>query len=1174
MIGINCLFRNTSLIKDLHNMVEYMGYDRVANGKDPSVTGIYRDLRKAGVEVDLRSVGEIYKNALSHVDDRFTQRSEVDKITGRDMEYTLRNLMLRAPKEGEQQIGRMSPEEYITSGLMKTFYNDVVEDTRTKSVMRELQDAAYKQAQRMVGDLPSENESPTPEHWQETVNRALELDNKGYKTLNGTMNNAHTLFEGMKAELSKRSAEIGMSHDHELVDQWHDYVNSLENATYSLLLSKDQAKNVLHGAMKDAGYVKDLKDGRSVLDWNKLAGNINDIGVMRDTVRKVMETHGYDAVTSSRIADALQQEYVEMRGKMEVDAKANYDRLQNTWDGMSRTEKKEFDVNSLINKRLNDWENFKKLTGDNGVPLNMTKFEAQRIIAEGLKAEGLGKKVSGGKLIIDWTKLAGRVNSDPSVVSQIAGIDKNVRSMLEGKGYTPEQIEAISQSVSRKYMEVRQSIIEHATNKLNSMQRAADNPISASEKSDIQRLAELHDMGAFNGAHDDLLNHVIGLDAPTSRDMAALANIGKVAADLSRELNGKNYLAAPVFQDLQRQINTIIGRNITNKTALLKIVGSVSHFFQLENMGIIGNAFNLLENNLSGAKEMMSANFNLINKVGVQNAFKDGKLLKATWQNIAAGGPEYGDEPGKFGHHDFISDRFSIKDINKQSFGDPKQYGKILGSIIVAPAKAFLNGSDGAFKSVIHKKTMVLALHKALTEHGMESHEAAAFLNNALYGKSLDDARQQASAMLDKYGQRNTKQMVERLANNLVIQNLNADGHLSDDVIDAAYQSSYHTASLGMGHAANNPFSRMLLASKAKAINEENQLIKDQKWGQLAYQRLMNTVWHNGVLRFMGGGANWGVLRLQSGFGIGLATGYLGKFRGADELNFDSKEKIQDSMQRYLNSQREIQRAVVGLSFLATNVGLIYAYGATRKKEEGEDPNEGGFQSAYNGIAKNYVSKRLLTKVGADAILFDFLANTSKSPAHGYLDAAFKYTQNNFNIGNTFSPGGEIMQAASDVTRGEKGYRKALGDIGQIAGNMVEVPFYRSYKQVGKLIDYGFTGADPKPKYMAPFSVFEGLLGGGMLEDLGLYHRNSPITALPGLGDKEAQAAANDGIRNIDDLKKHPGWLQQNLSGKKLEKAEKAYEEVYGGDKGTSEGGGGDQGGGGASGTYRQEEYH
>lgn len=1166
MININCLLKNTDLLKNVHSLVEYMGYERMAKGKDASLESIYTDLKKAGVEVDIRTVGEIYKDALSHQDERFTQRSEVDKITGREKESTIRNLMLQKPKEGEQTIGRQSPEEFIANGLMKAFHNNIVEDLQTKSMMRELQDAAFKQSQRMVGELPNKKGPSTPEHFAETVKNALELDKKGYNTLEGTLNNAHTLFEGMKNEMAKGSAEIRGTSDEVLRGQWDDYIKSFEDATYSLLLSKEQAKNVLHGSLKEAGYSKELKDGRTILDWNKLASNVHDITKLRDTVRSVMEAQGYHPDTAIRIADALQKEYSEMRGTMIEKVKANHDKLQESWNAMSKSQKQQFDLNALVDKRLADWDVHKQLVGDTGQNVQFSKSEGAKIVVDALKSEGYGKAVKGGKVILDWTKMAGEIK-DPSFIG-----DK-VEAHLQNKGYSPEQAKQISEAVQQKYQEIRQDILDHAQNKLQSMLETAKNKTATPDKSALQRLAELHDLGIFDGSHEELLNHVVGIKDATRKDIANLAAIGKISADLTRELNGQNFLAAPIFQELQRQVNAIIGRNISNKTTMLKITGAIGHFFQLENMGIIGNVFNMVENNMSGAKEMFAANLDVLQKAGYENAFKDGRLLKSTWKNISAGGAEYGDEPSRFGHHDFISDRFNLKDINKTKLKDPTEYGKIMATMIIAPAKAYLNGSDGAFKATIHKKTMIMALHHGLVEQGMDKNEASHLLNQALYGKSLESSRKQASDMLDKYGQRNTPEMVERLANNLAIQNLNSDGRVSNDLVEAAYKSSYHTASLGMGHASNNPFSRMLLASKSKAINEENRLIKEENWGKLWHVRLMNTVWHNGIFRFMGGGANWGVLRLQSGFGIGIATGlWKKKFAAADELDFDSKEKLQASLQDHLNAQREIQRAVVGLSYLAVNAGIVAGYGALRKKDQDEDVNEGVFKSAYQGIGKSYVAKRLLNKVGADFILFDFLANTSKSANHGDLDAAFKYVQNNFNVGNSFSAGGEIMQAGQDVTRGEKGYQKALGDMGQVAGNMVEVPFYRSYKQVGKLFNYAITGADPKPKYLTAYGGWEGLFGGGLLEDAGVYRRNSPITALPGIGDKLAEQAALDGIRNINDLKSNPGWLQNNLSGQKLEKAQKAYDELYGGDEGTDKNNGGQSAGAGAGGTeYTQD---
>src|ERR1700761_58514 len=504
MIGINCLLRNTQLKNDLHNLVEYMGYERVANDKDPSLTGIYSDLQKAGVEVDLRTVGELYKNALSPQSDRFTRPEDIDKITGRQTEATIRNLMLQKPLEGEQRIGKMPPEEFIANGLMRAFHSNVVEDTRTKSVMRTLQDAAYRQAQRMVGDLPVEKVHATPDQWQETIRKALALDNTGYNTLEGTMNNAHTLFEGMQKEMQKHSAEINGTHDDVLRGQWNDYIKSFEDATYSLLLSKEQAKDVVHGTLIEAGFGKQLKDGRTILDRNKLAGGINDIGQLRDNVRSVLENKGYDAGTAERIADSLQKEFHEMRGQILDRHKQNNDRLQESWDKMSPKDKKEFDLNALINDRLKNWDNYKQLSGDDSHELQFSKGEGLNIIKDALKSEGYGKQVKGGKVVMDWTKLAGDIK-DPS------DIRDKVEDLLHKKGYDDQQVQQIADAIQGKYEEVRQDILDHAKNKLDKLQEDVRNPPGATKaKADIQKLGELHDLGIFEGSHEDLLNHVVG----------------------------------------------------------------------------------------------------------------------------------------------------------------------------------------------------------------------------------------------------------------------------------------------------------------------------------------------------------------------------------------------------------------------------------------------------------------------------------------------------------------------------------------------------------------------------------------------------------------------------------------------------------------------------------------
>ena len=50
MIGVSCLVKNTVLVQDLKDLVEYIGYERVGAGKSASVSEVYNIIRQSGIE--------------------------------------------------------------------------------------------------------------------------------------------------------------------------------------------------------------------------------------------------------------------------------------------------------------------------------------------------------------------------------------------------------------------------------------------------------------------------------------------------------------------------------------------------------------------------------------------------------------------------------------------------------------------------------------------------------------------------------------------------------------------------------------------------------------------------------------------------------------------------------------------------------------------------------------------------------------------------------------------------------------------------------------------------------------------------------------------------------------------------------------------------------------------
>lgn len=1121
MKGINCLFRNTALKIQLQKLVEHMGYDRAANGKDASVHSIYNELRKAGVEVDLRTVGQLYADTLPLHDASFTPLHEIDNITGHSFKVRVRNLMLMKPKEGENQIGKQSPGEHVAGRLADTFYNNIVEDHTTNSTMVVLRDAVMTAVERLSGELPNKRTAEPKEDFKDTVARYIDQEkNQGYNTLENKLNNIHSVMKETLTELDRYSNEIGRGHDPILKEQWADYIKTIEDAAHSVLFSRKDAQNVLYGALKDGGFGKTV-NGKTIVDWDKLAGNINDVHQLRDHVKEVMKHQGYDAGTADRIADSLHQEYSDLKGRILESNMRKFDALQ-VANQKGKGKLPRMEVTDMIDKRLTEWENFRKLSQDPTKPLLFNRKEAKEILVKALKEEGYAKVLTNGKIVLDWTRLSRDSKSNDVLKSK-------VQDMLKAQGYELGERIRIANALDGMYTEMRQEIVDKATAKLNSLQDSIGKETPGA-RTDLERLAELHDLGLFDGNYQQLLNHRLGIDHASAQDMSDLREVAKRASDLSAELGGKNYLGTFAFSNFQRQIEQILTRNLNSRHGMLKATKMLNNLFGFVNMGIIGNPYNLMENNFSGYKELLSANENVLKQMGGEGTFGDAALWRAVWSDVAKGGVEYGDAGEKLAH---VAD-FTSK-LNSVNF--KKNPVKALATAAIIMPRALLNGSDAAYKAVLHKKSMMLALHSALTQsNGMTKQEATHFIHEALYGENFEQAKTKAGDILDRYNLKNNDATRTRLANDLVVANLNTEGLITEDVLKAGIRAGFDVAAIGLGHEANNAISKMIHAGKVNGNLEEKEMIKNGEFGKAAAKRMWNGLFYNGIMRFMGGGMNWAVLRMH-GTGIGIATGYAGDFNR--ELDFESPASLERTMRYRLKANREITRGVTGASVAALSLGLLYAYGMGKKKED-----EDAMQAAFRNVKEGYASNRLMTKLGPDMTMLYYLMETSKGKGTAAaIDGATEYTKNVLNIGTQYTLEGKIAKIGDEVRKGPKGVMKAQGDIGSIAGDMVSVPFYRSAKNFYQIINYWSTGTPIESKWKQPMSVWDGMFGGGLLEDMGVYHRNAPIEVIPGVGNKKAEEFRKLGIDKVEDLKNHPGW-EKRIDKKHRDKAVKMYKDV------------------------------
>lgn len=1033
MLGVGCLVKNTALLQDLKDLVAYIGYEQIANGKSASVASVYNVIRQSGIEVDLQSVGHIYNESLPKEYKEFQSNEEVDDYVLKNYKDAIERAAMLEDNESKETVGQDKPEIYVVNGLLNMFTNANVANESTQSDMLQMQNALWKGIQRKL-NLPESAKPKTSDEWKDILNQSLGYEQLGITDLNGRLNSIADLYNAMRTQLQDAGKELIRKGDWEEVEKWFEMVDALEASTYSLLFSRGEAKNLLEGMMKEAGFSKKLKDGTTILDWNKLAGGIGNAQDVRDNVERVLRDQGFGADVISGVSKSLENEFINFQAKI------------------------------------------------------------------------------------------------------LEKADKTLANQESRIGQSPDK------------------------------------------KSDLKRLAELNNLGVFESSHDKVLYNLIGIPDLQQQDIDDLKSLSRAASELFREIDnkfGSDIYASRHLQTIQRSIDQIVARNINNKTRLMKIVNAIKAFFDLYLTGLLMRPFTILENLWSGVKEIIVPQI-----FGKGMKKEDLEIYRKMLSDVTIRGQSFGEEIGNFSPQELYTNTLKFN----WDKSNVKKAENILAALML-PGRIGLLGFDSANKVTITNRVFNNSIYQALTQQGMSKDDATRFMNESLYGKSWEDAKTQAKEMIEKFNEKLPDKLkvpvnsrtITTFANDLVKHNLNANGALTNEVIEAAYKSAYHVAGYGLGHEANNWLSSGIKQYRNRRKAEEKRLVKEKDWNKVAMHRLKDTFTNSFIIRFTGGATNWIYLRFQSGLGLGLVTGFMGNWNG--DIDFKDKKAVQQSIKDIQNRRNMIARSVVGISSTMLAYAIGYAlYGSgggsdedkiklaelkKRRDEVKEKTWPSGAKkskaatlseiateieaveknmSAYKRIKGDWMTSRLFRKVAPDIMLLHYYLD---SGTNDYL-AVLNYVQQTTGLGSGFSTSGKILSATELAYR--KDYDAANGELASIAGDRFGAPTWNAYKDWGKLVQW-IGGGKPSSDYKKPTEFSEGLWGGGALEDLGFFNRNPTITNLPGIGGKGYEKFKAKGIERMDDLKKNPDWF--NMKGKDgkyildkddREKAKKGFE--------------------------------
>lgn len=1117
MLRLDCLLVNTEVANTVKQIIGYLGHKGIAEGKDVSFRKMYKELRKNGVEVDLETAAHIYANELPLNDARFTSENDLKYDTGQWFDDIVRNITLQKPKTGEQEIGDLSPSQAVVKGLADAFSNNVKDDQTTKSILKTLEDTYRSAAKKMLGELPNETKKEDLRTTPEIVQDVLNKENLGYRNLqDGSINGLAKMHEEVReqiAALTKHMVDLG---DHDKAAQWENYAKSLEDANYSLMFSTNEGKKVLQNSLMEGGFVKDNKNGKKVLDWEKLSGNINSYEHLRDNVVESMKQNGFDDVTSVRVADSLSKEFKDIRGKIIEHAESRQQRLVDSWSDTETKVKQT--LPEIVNKRVGDWDNLTKMEGNENEPLKFGKIEAQKIIGDALKnSESYGMDFGIDQKAIDWKKMA----QDPPSEQELT---KLVWNRLEEQGISGNKADAACGSLIRDYHQILTDKIAENAKRLLDTKEAAIDIESPARTSDLARLGQLHDLGIFNGEHDRLLAHVLGIDPEDIEGVRGIKEFAEKLSKLRQILGGNDFIAPSVVHTLNRDIHSILAPLISNKTKAMKRISILNKIYQIENSMLIATHGNILENHLSGAMELLTINLSQRLRFGKLGGSKgqDRKVMADYYGHVAAGGAENGLAPWQVGGtKERLSDEYTIHKMKGADWSKPGTWAKGMATAVLTIPRTFLSGADAAVKIGLMNAHMKSGVIDALmSTHIMTKDDAIKFYNDAIYGDGqLEKATKRAQEVYKAIGLKYvSKKELNITANELLRENLIGNRGIMPEVLEETMKNAYHQAGLGMGHESNNWISRRQQAFKQQLNREENQAITDHDWDKASSLRMKNTILNDVVLRFAASRFNWAWIRAEQA-GLGILTGLAHysstnkKYKSIDVLD---SEKMNEAAKEYQTARQKLFRGMVGLGLSAGG------YAATRAIAQAMNPEkEDPMQTMFDEMKNNYTAKALYLKLSPIWMLQSYEYNEIKNGdvASKSLGALGKDFINLTNIGDSHDPSVQLAEAIKDISsaKSQKQSQKGYAGLGSMINNFIpHVPLVRQGKNVMQLTNW-IEGkpASPMPPY--PHSFLQGLLGGGVIQDvLGNVSDNELPKSLKGWGEKEkASQYSGAGSSNV-----------------------------------------------------------
>lgn len=579
--------------------------------------------------------------------------------------------------------------------------------------------------------------------------------------------------------------------------------------------------------------------------------------------------------------------------------------------------------------------------------------------------DGKKVKVKEKKQVLDWVKLTGRMNT-------VEALRKNVEPQLRSQGYTDSQIEEISSELEAEYVRLTESIAERAMAELERRNQITPSP---NRKSDLDRLVEYHSKGLFSqdaAKYERLINKIVGV---SQRDQDVLdkieAEIEKIKNLREVKIDGK-YPDAKTIETQASHIaqairNIIAWANLRNSPIKNKAIVILSDLAGISRAAVLGNLYNAFQNIYSNWRAGFLAKAKFKTKgyytKQLNEAFNELQNV-ITADVLANRGLDFGDTVSPFSHHSLFVEK--AKDYITKNFSGSKQ--RALISLMNAfEGRLFLNIMDSRYKSKIVNIDFVMNLVDVLTserqgKQKMTKEEAVEFVSNSLTGVNLEKAKELAKKFIADVNEMQEGTLLEddatvnRLAFDIVRENLTSGNYFSMEEINEIYDASMKSGGLNIGHESNNIVSERIKFENNRIEKKIEDSLKEKDYDKAAKYGTYALVMKNILYPYMSGGMNWAFIEAEAGTPIGLITGAI-KTRSnkpIDLLTDQGKKKLKETLKDKRDAESKLFRGLWGTSI---GVSAYLAYqGLKALSVAGDDDEEN--KRLFNQYLKEHPEQR------------------------------------------------------------------------------------------------------------------------------------------------------------------------------------------------------------------------